>query len=158
MIDAREARLVYEENEYKNDIRDELLAKKKEEEKLSQLERALLNKKEFDKMTQTIWDNIATAAADGYNGIGLSVRDYNYGGPDLYVWDEHNWIQYTASINVRPYFDEEQFTGRSWRNQYEKRHYLTRIIEEYLKRHGYEVIEKNIYDSYYDADKIVIKW
>jgi hypothetical protein len=115
-------------------------------------------KKEFDRMTQTIWDTIATAAADGYNNIGLSIRDYNYGGPDLYVWHEHGWTQYTASINVRPYFDEEQFTGRPWRNQYEKRHCLIRIIEEYLKRHGYEVIEKNMCDSYYDADKIVIKW
>lgn len=148
MIDAREARIVFEENEYKNDIRDILEAQKKAEKEQQEKVQRLKKMDECDVTIQPIYDCIAEASADGYNEIVTKFGDYNYSKPYL-------WEKYGCRMNVRPLFNTNL---TNCGNLVERRHSFTQLVKDVLEAHGYEVEITRSCWGYNDYDEITIKW
>ena len=96
MIDAREARIVYEENEYKNSIRNLLEAQKEMEEAIKRKQEELAKEIYCEEILQPVYDKIAEASADGYNSIELYLSDFSYKTVRGYG------VPYSYNLNVRP--------------------------------------------------------
>lgn len=149
MIDAREARIVYEGNEYKNDIRDILEAQKKAEQEAQEKTERLKKTEECDTILQPIYDKIAEAAADGYNSIVIYLSDYSY-KQVKYCYTHEYW----GSINVRPL--SARLVG--YGNMPDQRHTFTHLVADVLEFHGYNTEITREYWGYSEYDEIVVTW
>lgn len=148
MIDAREARIVYEENEYKNSIRDLLEAQKEVEEAIKRKQEELAKEVYCEEMLQPIYDKIAEASADGYNKIELYLSDFSYKTVHGYG------VPYWYNLNVRPI----PCIVCGYGNMPEQRHTVSHIIKTILESHGYEVEITREFWGYNEYDELVIKW
>lgn len=141
MIDAREARIVYKENEYKNQIRELLQAREEERDKI--------NKYQYcETLLEPVYDKIAEASADGYNRITLSLFDFcyrSYGGRDT---------EYYYDLDVRGI----PSTVSGYDNMPTQRHNMSHLIKEVLNSHGYKVSILREYWGYNEYDELEIIW
>ncbi len=149
MIDAREARIVYEENEYKNQIRDLLQAQKEAEEAIIRKQKELEKEAKCETILQPLYDKIAEASADGYNEVMLYLSDFCY-RKISYSADCTYWL----NIDVRPI----PCVICGYGNMPEQRHTVSHIIKTILESHGYEVEITREYWGYNEYDALMIKW
>ena len=149
MIDAREARIVYEENEYKNGIRDILEAQKKAEEEAKAREERMKRASECEAVLQPFYDKIAEAAADGYNQILVYISDFYY---KEVCWSDS---PYWGKINIRPL----SYSLCGGGNIPTQRHNFSQFVSDVLESHGYTVKkEEEMTFNYNGYDILTIKW
>lgn len=146
MINANEARIVTNENEYKNILREEeeaRLAALREAE--AECRRKLAAMAINEKVFEPIGEAIAQRAAEGYNYLCVRVFNSTYSSPDSTSFNVDAW-------NCRDYTTE-------WIYVFEYVPVLSKAIKNHFLTLGYTIIDElTCYNNYRAISKIKISW